>query len=134
MKSISAEDHPYCVGGIKWSRLELDWIRERDKQWETRLAAALAAIKAKDKALQELVDLISESSGVYGLHLNGDNSPWSEIEAGGFYERLCFLPEALSTQPDDSALRQYRNSVIEECANAPYLTETAKEAIRELKR
>ena len=55
-----------------------------------------AALKLAREALGEVQDLISESHGVYGLHLNGDESPWSEIEQGGRFERLTTLPEALA--------------------------------------
>jgi hypothetical protein len=47
-------------------------------------------------AVSGLVDdiecLIDESEGVYGMHLNGDPSPWSELESGGRFERLTHLP------------------------------------------
>ncbi len=36
--------------------------------------------------LMAVEDLIDESKGVYGLHLNGDPAPWSEIRGHG---RLC---------------------------------------------
>ena len=72
-----------------------------------QLAAALAACKLKDEALQEVVDLIGESSGIYGMHLNGDPSPWDEIERGGRFERLTLLQEALAIHPDDSALKAW---------------------------
>ena len=55
-----------------------------------------AALKLSREALGEVQDLISESHGVYGLHLNGDESPWSELEQGGRFERLTTLPEALA--------------------------------------
>jgi hypothetical protein len=72
------------------------WITKLRQQ----LAVAEAAIKVKDEALQELDDLIGETSGVYGLHLNGDPSPWGEIIKGGRFERLSTLPEALAaTEP-----------------------------------
>ena len=52
-------------------------------------------IQKLEAALMGLVDdiegLMSESGGVYGLHLNGDHSPWSELEPGGEYERLTHL-------------------------------------------
>lgn len=43
----------------------------------------------------EVNDLIGESSGVYGLHLNGDNSPWAELTSGGRFERLGSLNQAV---------------------------------------
>lgn len=50
------------------------------------------------ESLSELLDdieaLIGESSGVYGLHLNGDVSPWSELEEGGRFERLSSMSSA----------------------------------------
>ena len=55
-----------------------------------------AALKLAKDALGEMQDLIDESYGVYGLHLNGDESPWSELEQGGRFERLITLNEALA--------------------------------------
>lgn len=56
-------------------------------------AANASLIKASPdlyEALSELIssldDLISDSQGVYGLHLNGDLAPWSELVEGGCYE------------------------------------------------
>lgn len=93
-------------------------LRERGLTWsQTNFAIALArnaiaaAINAMPpdpelerlrvenevlrKALRGLHDdiegLIDESSGVYGLHLNGDLSPWDELAPGGRFERLAHL-------------------------------------------
>ena len=55
-----------------------------------------AALKLSREALGEVQDLIGESHGVYGLHLNGDESPWNELEQGGEFERLTSLNEALA--------------------------------------
>ena len=55
-----------------------------------------AALKLAMDALGEVQDLIGESHGVYGLHLNGDESPWGELEQGGRFERLTSLNEALA--------------------------------------
>lgn len=38
------------------------------------------------KGLKSVRSLISESHGVYGLHLNGDPAPWEELEQGGCME------------------------------------------------
>ena len=83
----------------------LEECRRTIESLRQQLAAALAACEAKDVALQEVVDLIGESSGIYGLHLNGDNSPWEEIEQGGRFERLTSLCDALAIKPDASALK-----------------------------
>lgn len=39
----------------------------------------------------ELEELVAETSGVYGLHQNGDLSPWAEILEGGRFERISSL-------------------------------------------
>ena len=110
MKSVSAEDHP-DFPSIKWSRLELEWIRERDRQWKEQLAAALAACEAKDEALE----------------LHGKQYPH-------MVKGYCL--DALALQPDASALTAYRNQVIEECAKHLEHLEYMYAAltIRELKR
>ena len=52
------------------------------------------------EALTGLVDdiqgLMSESYGVTGLHLNGDVAGWFDLEAGGRFERLTYLPVAIA--------------------------------------
>lgn len=49
---------------------------------KTRLERGGKAIEAC-KAFESL---INESKGVYGLHLNGDPSPWEELLEGGRFE------------------------------------------------
>jgi len=44
------------------------------------------AEKALASIVETLDELIAESGGVYGLHLNGDGAPWSEITEGGRFE------------------------------------------------
>ena len=39
----------------------------------------------------DLEELVAETSGVYGLHLNGDPSPWGEILEGGRFELISSL-------------------------------------------
>lgn len=43
------------------------------------------------KVLEEIRALMDESGGVYGLHLNGDPAPWSELGPGCAYEHLGHL-------------------------------------------
>ena len=76
-----------------------------DTSLRQQLAAALAACEAKDAALQEFVDLMSESYGLTGFHQSGDIAPWSEVEEGGRFERLTSLNNALAIKPDASALK-----------------------------
>lgn len=59
----------------------------------------MSAEKELLDSLQSLVGsvygLIHESNGVYGLHLNGDSAPWSELTEGGHFEEwLLPLSEA----------------------------------------
>ena len=61
-----------------------DLAQQRDK-----LLAALEGLT------DDICSLIDESSGVANLHLNGDIAFWSELEAGGQFERLTHLPDAL---------------------------------------
>ena len=38
------------------------------------------------KGLKAVENLINDSYGVCGLHLNGDNAPWEELRTGGGFE------------------------------------------------
>lgn len=66
--------------------------------------AARALVKALD-------DLICDSSGVYGLHLNGEVAPWGTLLEGGQFEEwllpLSEMKEALdAARPEVEAARQ----------------------------
>ena len=51
--------------------------------------------------LQAVADLINESSGVDGLHLNGDTAPWADLQTGGrFEEWLTPFDDAVSYKPN----------------------------------
>ena len=65
-------------------------------QQAERIKEQSAALKLAREAIAEMQGLIEESHGVYGLHMNGDDSPWNEIEHGGRFERLTTLNEALA--------------------------------------
>ena len=55
-----------------------------------------AEVERKDKALAAVLDLIEQSQGVYGLHLNGDGAPWETLRTGGQFEQwLIDFDEAL---------------------------------------
>ena len=54
----------------------------------------LEALEALEGLTGDIQDLIGESSGVAGLHMNGDVAPWGDLEAGGRFERLTHLPAA----------------------------------------
>lgn len=64
---------------------EIERLQQQVKERGERMVLMLKAINA-------FKDLISESEGVYGLHLNGDPAPWNELQAGGRYEEwLIYL-------------------------------------------
>lgn len=46
----------------------------------------LALLEGELKGLDAVQDLINNSYGVAGLHLNGDVAPWDELLEGGRFE------------------------------------------------
>jgi len=72
-------------------------ILERARQAQDKTIADLRERLAKaEKGIREVDALICESQGVYGLHLNGDVSPWSELlPPGRFSEWLQDFADAL---------------------------------------
>ena len=49
------------------------------------------------RGINAAADLIDNSTGVEGLHLNGDIAPWNELRTGGRFESwLVEFDEALS--------------------------------------
>ena len=45
-------------------------------------------VESAQGLLMDVQDLINESEGVAGFHLNGDVAPWGELLSGGRFERL----------------------------------------------
>jgi hypothetical protein len=43
-------------------------------------------VKAAQKTDKAMRDLIAESGGVFGLHLNGDDAPWDSLLRGGQFD------------------------------------------------
>lgn len=61
---------------------------------------------AAEALLHEVDDLVGESLGVIGLHLNGDAAPWPELLVGGRFERLSSLEDlraAIAATPEPVA-------------------------------
>lgn len=49
-------------------------------------------LDALRKLTNDVTDLINDSGGVYGLHLNGDLASWDELTEGGRYEEWLLGP------------------------------------------
>jgi hypothetical protein len=43
-------------------------------------------IKTLEAGIESVTELIENSNGVYGLHLNGDPAPWGDLSTGGRFE------------------------------------------------
>jgi len=55
---------------------------------EAEVEQLLQRLKAADRAVDAVQNLINDSHGVVGLHLNGDQAPWDELLEGEFCEWL----------------------------------------------
>lgn len=76
----------------------------------TRLRAEVARLEAEKaelrKGLDAVSNLIADSSGVVGLHLNGDVATWDELREGGRFEDwLIDFDTAKAHSEEASALR-----------------------------
>lgn len=80
---------------------EIRTLRTRLSQWE-KVAEEMAG--ALGELVESVDNLITDSDGVYGLHLNGDPAPWGELTQGGRFEEWLIALE--SARP---ALTTYRN-------------------------
>ena len=56
------------------------------KAKNAELAAKDAEIARLREGIEAVRGLMDESTGVYGLHRNGDGAPWSELEEEGQFE------------------------------------------------
>ena len=109
--SYDAADDAYQLAGEVV--YELDDVKEENIALKKRIADLEAQVHhLRDSAqmvpvsrealetlrllVYEIDCLVDESDGVYGLHMNGDPSPWGEILPGGRFERLCSLEAARS--------------------------------------
>jgi hypothetical protein len=42
------------------------------------------------RGIEAVRDIINNSRGVYGLHMNGNPAPWEDLERGGRFEDWLF--------------------------------------------
>lgn len=65
------------------------------------LRAVLRRLAVCEGGIKAVAALIAESRGVCGLHLNGDEAPWAELQSGGRYEEwLRDFDAAAAPRPD----------------------------------
>ncbi len=63
--------------------------KQEKAKWDeltAQLATAERELAEARQGLAAVESLINQSSGVFGLHLNGDNAYWSELQTGGRFE------------------------------------------------
>lgn len=71
------------------------------KRLQDELERILAKCERLTKGIKAVADLIEQSGGVYGLHLNGDPAPWSDLTTGGYFENwLIDFDDALQALAD----------------------------------
>lgn len=58
------------------------------------------------KGLEAVEQLIGDSTGVVGLHMNGDLAPWDELRTGGRYEEWLADFDAALERPNVLADRR----------------------------
>lgn len=73
-----AESRAYALALEQELRDRARLTAERDARQADLVTAAIAA-------LHDIDDLVANSDGVSGLHMNGDMAPWSEIMDGGAF-------------------------------------------------
>lgn len=61
-------------------------LRRQVDRLEAELAEAQRTIKRVRNGVKSVRELIDNSRGVDGLHLNGDVAYWDELEGGGKFE------------------------------------------------
>ena len=63
-KPVVASDHPDFIGGIIWSKIEIDWINARDKEWSGSVEhwnnQFLAAAEANKQLSEQLAAMTRE--------------------------------------------------------------------------
>lgn len=80
--------------------------------------------------LKDIDNLIDESEGVTGLHLNGDVAPWDELLPGGRFERFTSMAETRARLAEDPAQAGPTEDDIDELCDLFNCDSYAKPAIR----
>lgn len=90
---IHADDHGNAIEVYGFTKEAAEDLRDKVLSCLRSQAGVVpAGWMASISGLVDDIDgLLEESIGVYGLHKNGDVSPWNEITPGGRFERLTHL-------------------------------------------
>lgn len=90
---VYQDNRPECEAAVEDLRAAMQKIIDH-------IEAQAAEIERLRKGLSGVEFLIKESTGVYGLHLTGELSPWSSLRTGGEYETwLVKFDTALKETP-----------------------------------
>jgi hypothetical protein len=76
---------PYCGEQMEKRGVSMQ-ISHIIKCADNRIEEKEAKVKELKEGIEAVIDLINESHGVDGLHLNGDIAPWDELRTGGRFE------------------------------------------------
>lgn len=106
-----------CYGDIReveecqeWSDLP-DFVPEYEIAYQL-LQQERDELLAQNERLREcLSDLIENSDGVAGLHLNGDISPWESLSAGGHFEEWLFPFSETPAQSLEALKAQFQDEI-----------------------
>lgn len=89
-RALPPRDNSNWNGDLVGCGVEVSWtIQELQESLATARAEAermRARLTQANDGIRAVGDLIDESRGVAGLHLNGDEAPWGDLLEGGFME------------------------------------------------
>ena len=78
-------ENPLCIEMNKAREARNKLLREAIKILEGNSGKDALLSRCK-KGMEAVKSLIEESTGVFGLHRNGDLAPWEELRTGGEFE------------------------------------------------
>lgn len=74
----------------------------RDKRIHSGFQVLYAELLSARKVLEDFQDIIDESNGVIGLHLNGDIATWEELQTDFYFHTwLESLPAHQAQFPEE---------------------------------
>ena len=95
------EDCDLTVAWMAGAEDQRKHMHGRLSEAAARIEALEAALLAADELARAVDDLMAQSTGVAGLHMNGDLAPWEELVEGGRFEEWL-LPLTAYRQASDA--------------------------------